>query len=91
MTAGAGTREGSRHTDDISVVILELLSQVDFVAGRVFVEDFKVGDFVADLDEGARGGVEGLRERLAEKRSRAAERGAEEGHFGGSKGFQGFN
>lgn len=62
MTARARPRERSRNPDDISVIILELLREIDLVARGVFVEDLEVGDFVADLDEGARGGMEGSRE-----------------------------
>ncbi|OAQ71689.1 hypothetical protein VFPBJ_10468 [Purpureocillium lilacinum] len=52
MLAGARPRKGARHADNVPVGRLELVGQVDLVAGRV-LEELDGGDLVADLDPGA--------------------------------------
>lgn len=54
---GQSRTESSRDTDD-DTLALDLLGQVDLVAGRVLHQDIQVGDGVALLDEGRRGVME---------------------------------
>lgn len=54
---GQSRTESSRDTDD-DTLALDLLGQVDLIAGRVLHQDVQVGDAVALLDEGGRGVME---------------------------------
>lgn len=86
MAAGAGSREGGRYPDDVTIGRLELLGQVDLGAGRLFVKHLEVGNLVAHLDKGSGGRVEATRHGGTGQRGNAAEGGSER-HFDDENGF----
>lgn len=77
MLAGARAREGSRHANNVAIARLELLGQVDLVAGRVLNEHVQIRNLLANADEGARRGVEAANSSRGAGEGNAAERCAE--------------
>lgn len=78
MDAGAGTREGSRHADDVSVRGLELVGQVDLEARGFLHQAIETGNVVTSFHKSATSAVEGAYGRGGTGHGEASQRGAED-------------